>query len=85
MRQRVRHHIVVPSKHPARREILLVKVSGDTGFPFLRLFHNLPELQMKPGLHGRLAGSGCGLGGVEGTPLSCDAEAEDAIPTEGEM
>jgi len=51
----------------------------------LCLFHNLPELQMKPGLHGRLAGSGCGLGGVEGTPLSCDAEAEDAIPTEGEM
>ena len=25
------------------------------------------------------------LEGVEGTPLSCDAEAEEAIPTEGEM
>jgi len=25
------------------------------------------------------------LDGVEGTPLSCDAEAEEAVPTEGEM
>ena len=24
------------------------------------------------------------LDGVEGTPLSCDAEAEEAIPTEGD-